>query len=119
MSTKDKEAGILSVTTLYFIAISGIDLSGGAAHFAAVSPAASVEDPCTRRKSPRSVTKNAYSIISVCQIQLSWHVTNDFSFYATFYKYKINCALHLAEICNRYKKHIWTSRSEKSRRPFL
>lgn len=38
-----------------FVALSGVDLPGGAAHFAVVSAAAGLEDPCAGGKSPRLV----------------------------------------------------------------
>lgn len=40
-----------------FIALSGTDLPGGAAHFAAVSVAARLEDPRAGGESPRSVPR--------------------------------------------------------------
>lgn len=48
-----------------FIALSGIDLPGGAAHFAAVSTTTGLEDPCARGKSPRSVPINTAPLL-VC-----------------------------------------------------
>lgn len=38
-----------------FVELSGTDLSGGAAHSAAVSTTTGLEDPCAGGKSPRSV----------------------------------------------------------------
>lgn len=58
----------VKVTTLCFTALSGTDLSGGAAHFAAVFATAGLEDPSSGGKSPRLVPKPRHSIpiISLC-----------------------------------------------------
>lgn len=54
------------VTSVCFVALLGIDLPGGAAHFAAVSTTAGLEDPCAGGKSPRSVPTKTYSITCSC-----------------------------------------------------
>lgn len=52
-----------NVTTLCFTARSGTDLSGGAAHFAAVVATAGLEDPCSGGKSPRLVPYLTFQVL--------------------------------------------------------
>ncbi len=53
-----REREAFEVTAVCFVALSGIDVPGGAAHFAAVSATTGLEDPCAGGKSPRSVLTN-------------------------------------------------------------
>lgn len=52
-----------NITTLCVTARSGTDLSGGAAHFAAVVATAGLEDPCPGGKSSRSVPNLALQVL--------------------------------------------------------
>lgn len=60
-----REREAFEVTSVCFVTLSGIDLPGGAAHFAAVSPTTGLEDSCAGGKSPRSVLTNTVLLVHV------------------------------------------------------